>query len=237
MTPVETSSFSPPDVPSTTLNAPAYDEFKDRRITDWKRVRACLEHENTLLNQRFTWLLLSQGFLFTAAGAIYKSYADILTAKPSQGLASESIVLLNQHEAVILLIAVLAVAVCIFLWRGMYAAHRQHDRLTAWWRDQFDGSEQPEKRHPWISGSEPNLGISLHYHALPLVFGFAWIVIIFIGAFRFLYPFLGVIMRIFAAVAVPPYWAWFSGWACGSAQKQIVEFIDDCWRGGLAADG
>ena len=34
-----------------------WDEFHDREIVDWKRVRSALEHENLLTNHRLTWLL------------------------------------------------------------------------------------------------------------------------------------------------------------------------------------
>jgi len=31
-----------------------FDEFKDRSLADWKRVRSAIEHENTLVNHRLT---------------------------------------------------------------------------------------------------------------------------------------------------------------------------------------
>lgn len=188
----ESNDAKPPTIP---LGVTAFDEFKDRKVTDWKRVRAALEHENLLINQRFTWLLLSQGFLFTAAGAIYKSFIDVQTD------TRQTHVVIRQHEALLILIPTLAVVLCVFLWRGMAAAHVQHDRLTKWWRDQFV-TEKPETRHPWISGSDPTWGIQLHYHYLPLTFLLAWLSILLIGCFYMFEPYLGIIVMVSLVLAV-----------------------------------
>ena len=168
----------------------SFDEFKDRNITDWKRVRGALEHENLLIDQRFTWLLVTQGFLFTATGAIYKSYID---TKPNRTdvlhqpefllvLIANRTDVLHQHEFLLVLIAVLAMVLCVFLWRGMAAARLQHGVLANWWREQ----EKLELgKHPSISGDEPKLGVTLHYHYLPVVFYVTWLGILWIESSTF----------------------------------------------------
>lgn len=47
-----------------------FDEFKNRDVADFKRVRALIEHENGLINHRLTWLLSAQGLLFAGLGVI-----------------------------------------------------------------------------------------------------------------------------------------------------------------------
>jgi len=45
-------------------------EYANRDLINWRRVRSVVEHENHLINHRITWLLLSQAGLLTAFATI-----------------------------------------------------------------------------------------------------------------------------------------------------------------------
>jgi len=51
-----------------------FDEFKSPQITLWRMTRAEIEHENTLVHYRTTWLLTSQGVLYAVFGFILNAW-------------------------------------------------------------------------------------------------------------------------------------------------------------------
>lgn len=59
-------------------------DFKDSGAADivaWKIARSAIEHENSLVNHRMTWLLQSQAFLFAAFALIFtKTIENTLTS-------------------------------------------------------------------------------------------------------------------------------------------------------------
>jgi hypothetical protein len=68
-------------------------EFSDPAIVDWKRVRSAIEHENVLTNQRFTWLLTSQGFLLGGFVLVFQAStkADVRAGlEPGKGVGELS---------------------------------------------------------------------------------------------------------------------------------------------------
>lgn len=101
-----------------------YDEFKDRATTDWKRTRAAIEHENTLVNHRLTWLLTSQGFLFAGFGLVYTSKKD------SSPDIIYSLFLLS-------LICLVGIAVSYKVCRDIEGASRQLAELDHWWHKTY----------------------------------------------------------------------------------------------------
>jgi hypothetical protein len=55
---------------------PEFDEFKDRDFADWKRVRSSIEHENSLVNHRLSWLFASQAFLYAAFAVVFNAWKN-----------------------------------------------------------------------------------------------------------------------------------------------------------------
>jgi hypothetical protein len=55
-------------------NHKEFDEFKSPQITLWRMTRAEIEHENTLVHYRTTWLLTSQGVLYAVFGFILNAW-------------------------------------------------------------------------------------------------------------------------------------------------------------------
>ena len=144
---------------------PRWTEFSDQEIIDWKRVRSALEHENLLINQRFTWLLSCQGLLFAAYVLVFQS---AIKTDVRAGLVP-------LFQIVLSALALAGILTGLFLSRGIHAAHQQHDVLKDWWTTHY---RSPRLRHPPICGNEPRMWVTLHYHQLPIVFQFVWLILV-----------------------------------------------------------
>jgi hypothetical protein len=152
-----------------------HDEFRDMRVTDWKRVRAAIEHENTLVNHRLTWLLTSQGFLLAGFGAIYKSGLNTI------------------YDLVILaIIAIAGIASSYRILIEIAAAHDQLSKLDQWWHEthgavNYEFDQEPRKtayewlrkRHPDIQRRSDRESWYDRFLKIELIFIVTWILIIF----------------------------------------------------------
>jgi hypothetical protein len=167
-----------------------WDEFHDPEIVDWKRVRSSIEHENTLTNHRFTWLLTSQGFLF---GAFALAFQASTSHNPTgdtrslyqyimSGLAFTGIMASGYHSL------------------GLLAAHQQHQRLEQWWRER---PKEDPSRHPPICGTAPRLFFYLPYHSFPFVFVVAWVFFVLVALENVIRPYVkpvGVVLLVGVAL-------------------------------------
>ncbi len=99
-----------------------WDEFKNKACTDWKRVRAEIEHENLLINHRLGWLFTSQIFLLGGFAAVFQ-------ASLKENLLTSSLPV----QVVLLAISVVAVSICAFVTASVDAAHKQIEFLENWW--------------------------------------------------------------------------------------------------------
>ncbi|MEB3325512.1 MAG: hypothetical protein VKM17_09295, partial [Cyanobacteriota bacterium] len=129
-----------------------YDEFKDKATTDWKRIRSAIEHENTLVNHRLTWLLTSQAFLFAGFGLVFTSM------KNSSFDIIYSLLLLS-------LISLVGIAVSCKICLDIEGASRQLAELDHWWHTTYAPSvfKSPQQQ----SGRELRRAASLklkHHH-------------------------------------------------------------------------
>lgn len=167
-----------------------WDDGNDIAIVDWKRIRESLEHENLLKNQRVTWLLSSQGFLFA-------SYVLTFTSTTKKDFDQTYSPIL---EVLLASIAATGIIIAFLLFLGVRAAEVQHKALQEWWVSRYT-LEAVE--HPPVCGSKPRLGFTIHQFFLPLVFIPTWL-ILSIAAFKnyFLqnFQFLGTVLQIAAAV-------------------------------------
>jgi|SRR5689334_6706485 len=174
------------------LDDPDWDEFHDPEIVNWKRVRAAIEHENTLTNNRFTWLLSSQAFLFAAFALMFQASTknDVVdTLRPF-------------YKYVFAVFALTGILAALFLSLGLLAAQHQHDALVQWWNDHTN--EQTRKNlHPPICGHIPRFGFNLPYPTFPIVFVFAWLICLFIALQDWIVPYansLGIAFLIFVVI-------------------------------------
>lgn len=65
-------------------------EYSNRDLINWRRVRSIIEHENHLINHRITWLLLSQAGLLAAFSTIYAKWWDVINKVDSAGVSMTS---------------------------------------------------------------------------------------------------------------------------------------------------
>jgi hypothetical protein len=131
--------------PTTNLPPPPKD--------GWKEARSVIEHENTLINHRFTWLILVQAALFTFAAALLTRPAG-----PSRQ---------NQYAVV----ACAGIVLSLWMYLQMRNADRAIQDVCQWWK-QFE----PDNDHPPLQTSADSLLDRLHLasHNLPFAFVFVW---------------------------------------------------------------
>lgn len=126
---------------------------------NWKRIRSAIEHENTLVNQRLTWLLGSQTILFAGFGVVFA----VDDGKRWQSDLS-TILLLTA-------IAWVAIVISVNIRRQIDLAGKQLAQLDAWWHSEsiqdrkdigsFDETQLRERRinrlpsHPPLQLRDP----------------------------------------------------------------------------------
>lgn len=136
-------------------------ELYDREFADWKRVRGAIEHENMLINQRLTWLFLSQTVLLTAFISVFVEWSKVkessffdLTKKikdPALYRLSEirESVLPDESIYIILfwIIGILGFVISIHTCRITISAVIQINKLERWWYGERDWKvlSKPEK--------------------------------------------------------------------------------------------
>jgi hypothetical protein len=100
-------------------------ELYKREVIDWQRARSVIEHENTLINHRVTWLLLSQAALLTAFGTIYTKFSD-------KGAGNNALLLLC-------FLSIFGSIICLNVFYHIKNAQEQLNRITKWWyRELYD---------------------------------------------------------------------------------------------------
>ncbi|MGF6859204.1 hypothetical protein [Paraburkholderia sp. CI3] len=98
-----------------------FNESQDRDYADWKRIRLVIEHENTLVHHRLSWLLTSQTVLFAALAFIVSNW------KPQPNIWT------GPYVWLLILIAVLGFMTSLLVGRGLGHAQQHIARIDRWW--------------------------------------------------------------------------------------------------------
>jgi len=178
-------------------------------IIDWKRARSVIEHENTLVNNRVTWLLVSQGFLFAAYGTLLTSWG-----KAELRIGRETFVLL------LLALLIISGYICISIGIVLAAAVKHIKYVHSWWykieisnastriiEEATYSLSDRNQRHPYLQGWKARTRTRpFDTEFMPYFFLFGWTILFFIGVIV-AYPelwtqFLNVLTRILAVVGV-----------------------------------
>lgn len=166
-----------------------FDEFKDRDFADWKRVRSSIEHENTLVNHRLSWLFASHAFLYAAFAVVFNAWKN-----PNDGVVESS----SGYQVLLILVSMIGVFICGSIQRGLWEAEDQITLLDRWWYDKtdqrssvaFDQAKSNwrvlrglrDKDHPPIQGGpvvlRPILYRFIGYTFAPTVFLIVWLLIV-----------------------------------------------------------
>src|SRR6266404_6343921 len=150
---------------------------------NWKRARSVIEHENTLINHRVTWLLASQGFLFAGYSALITGWA-------------KAELHIGRGTFVALLVALLAISayICISMGIMLSAAITQIRFIQCWWYgiqnpgaslksiEEVSTLSELNRCHPYLQGWKARRGTRLFdTEFMPYFFLGTWIILIFIG--------------------------------------------------------
>jgi hypothetical protein len=128
-------------VSPVSANVVPWEESKDPLICDWKRVRRQIEHEDTLINHRMTWLWTSNSLFLV-------SMAGILHAIPAGATTTVSALLV----VTAIFLPVAAAVACLSLMRAIKAAMAQIGTLCRWWDDRVKLAGSDPKSHPPLIG-------------------------------------------------------------------------------------
>ncbi len=128
---------------SSAASQGGFDEFKDRYFADWKRVREMVQHEDALINNRMTWMLSANAFLFV-------SFYSLLTLRDNPAFESENDTRLLM--VLIVLVCLIGMRVCWHVRHTLGLAYRQISQARLWWYKRFEDNchtfqgEEPQER-------------------------------------------------------------------------------------------
>ncbi|CAE6713977.1 hypothetical protein [Paraburkholderia haematera] len=145
-------------------NSRTFNEFSSPHIVAWKLARSAIEHENSLVNHRMTWFLLSQAFLFSAFVGVFIGPKDP---------ASEFEPL---RPYLLIAVGLFAAYVCLVTNDGLQRAFVALEGITTNYNsliDQYgDDPIVPRALHYWI---KPTL---IHQQKLPVATLLLWIALL-----------------------------------------------------------
>jgi hypothetical protein len=128
-------------------------------------IRELIKQENDLVNQRMTWLIQSQGLLFTAVAFAWEKAPKALT----------------------LLISILGVATALSLWSAIGLYSPAVRELRTWWDEHRSDDSVVAPGGDGVMGRwSPSSGIGRYFRpwrALPLIFIVAWMGILILALF------------------------------------------------------
>jgi hypothetical protein len=202
-----------------------FDEFKAPDIALWKLFRAELEHENNLVNQRLTWLLSSQTFMFAA-------FALVL----SEWLKTE---IKQEYHLVPLFLGLLCcygIYMCFVVMVAVGRAHRQLARLQKLYSERIAACGFKKRVPPlqmWMTRFPWGIG---EVESIPAATAIIWIVLLLTTSFRvlsfpFVQPFLNsdgpAICGIGIAVSAVAFICLRIGFAYGRRKSQTTEDTEE----------
>lgn len=158
-----------------------WDEFKDPQITDWKRVRGVIEHENALVNNRITWLLASHGFLFTILGLsanndlVVSCFGSPRLLEAKDVLVATNAVCDAYKFNLLPLLMLLGLVISLIIAVTISHAEQQVRAMNTWWDGRY-GSTVADDSHPAVFRPRPTsfLGFLFRYSLLASVFAATW---------------------------------------------------------------
>ncbi len=167
--------MSEPSKPETT-NRPAswhdgstWDSSKDPIIVDWERVRGQIEHEDSLINHRITWVIQINAMLLAAFGAgVYFIKEPSRAANLSPQYLSLSLLLVT--------LVLFGVLVSFIEFRSIKIANAQIEWLFHWWNERVKGEAAS---HPRIVG-KPEIAMDRLFrfgYVIPVAFTVLWLLL------------------------------------------------------------
>lgn len=125
-------------------------------------IRAMIRHENEVTNNRLTWMLVLQGFLFVASASFWKI-----------------------HWLPFVAIATLGILTCVSVFYSCWLSGRARGHLRWLWNQRIEKNKELANKIPPVAGDFPghfSFPIPLHpWVLLPWGIGLCWLLIILSG--------------------------------------------------------
>jgi hypothetical protein len=197
------------------------EEFQDKEYKDWKRIRSVIEHENSLINYRLTWLIVPQGFLIQFVGNVLSA---LFNQDPEHPVTKG---FLDGPYYFLIAISILLYGFCILIKNSIKAAEDYLMEIDQWWYWRLEATSERKKvewnkiwedkdqrgvlikknidKHPPLQGWTNRNYFGLHYPFAPLLFMTFWLSVMtysFYHLFNYycIFPFL---ICIFVAFCEP----------------------------------
>jgi hypothetical protein len=146
-------------------------------ISRYEAIRNYVIHEDTLINNRLTWLLVSQGLIFGAFSALFKPMADIaskLSEHPSSN--NEVVIILSDLERIQCILSWIGLFICLISFFGIEAAVRSIREIEK----NFNGVSQ-QANLPDLTGGGSRIAHDFGIvspRGIPIVLFCAWLSVI-----------------------------------------------------------
>ena len=118
-----------------TRHDPDWTELNDKSMADWRSIRKSIEHENQLVNYRFTWLLTFETLLFGALGVSAK---EIIS-----GVHNASVNDLWLYCLALAGFVNTGIIAAFYVERFIRAAENAHEANVAWWYKKYSDELAP----------------------------------------------------------------------------------------------
>ena len=117
-------------------------------------IRQMINHEDTLINHRYTWMLVTQALLFAALGVFWPEKALLMKV----------------------IICIIGLLTCVSIGHSLRLSHRACTNLKKHWDD---NNNNPNRDFPPILGlKDKHIQWLLPWKLLPPTIGVAWLIIL-----------------------------------------------------------
>lgn len=135
-------------------------DTEEKELADYASViRAMIKHENEITNNRLTWMLVLQGFLFVAATSFWKI-----------------------HWLPFAAIATLGILTSVSAFYSLWLSSGARGHLRRLWYQKIDDNTELANKIPPVAGDFPTSfspPITLHpWVLLPWLIGLCWLIIL-----------------------------------------------------------
>lgn len=111
----------------------------------YERIRRYVEHEDNVFNQRMSWFITINSFLFATVGLVFQAMPQALTVSDR----TQASLLLLGMAAIISIVALTAILVCLFTARVLDHARHSMKRLCEIWEYNTAGMAVAVLRARW----------------------------------------------------------------------------------------
>lgn len=135
------------------INKTRDNETKEQHAETMRKLN---EHENTLLNMRFTWFTTLQGLLFASLGFIWKEHLQLVVA----------------------VICCMGIIVSLSFMAAYRMTRLAYDAIEKWWDENLKDYDGPPLKPVRMPKNKSLMRLLRPWRALPVVFIGCWVIIL-----------------------------------------------------------